>query len=63
MNLETQFAKAVGESKRSEARSGHRGTAGGRENTKAVTIENCVIMQIVFPCDINIVDNVEYKPC
>jgi len=22
---------------------------GGRENTKAVTIENCVIMQIVFP--------------
>ena len=49
MNLETQFARAVGESKRSEARSGHRGTAGGRENTKAVTIENCVIMQIVFP--------------
>ena len=48
LNLETQFARAVGESEHSEARCGHRGTAGRGENTTSVITENQGFSQIVF---------------
>jgi hypothetical protein len=39
MREELYFPIQVGESKRSEARSGHRGTAGGREKTTPITLK------------------------
>ena len=45
----------------SDARSGHRGTAGSRENTKTVTSDIEDFCKLCSGCDISMVDNGEYK--